>query len=173
MTRTALIRNSYKTLPLEWVHRDPRGNYLYFPHQLGVLNPNWGGDWRLKWSQSFGPFSWQAGKAIDDIRLPTLDVRIFGPCDILLGGSEHGGRVKIVDTFSGFEAIPELPRSELGQILAINVPGSMRSREIGIVALDPGVTFYGLSTAHSQPWLTNFSKLRDLLRFDHSCLPPV
>ena len=139
------------------VHRTSMnaGASLIFPHQLA--DPVWTGDWRLKWSQGFGPFSWRAaGEA-------SLKQGVFGPCVILVSGSDRPAKIKILDHGSGYDLDPEVPPAEHG-ITQLAVPGNVSYREIEITAGE-GLVFYGIQCQEPQPVSNR--------KFDHSVLPPV
>ncbi len=142
---------------------DPCGTWSYFPHQMHMLRGVYSGDWRLKENRAWGTFAWQAG----DGETPVLDIPIFGPCAVLVSGGEHGGKVEVLDSHSGFKATPDLvPEGETGQILQIQVPAGVQYSYLRLTALAPGVKFFGIQTREKQSWLP-------LSRFDYSNLPPV
>lgn len=152
------------------------GVYTIFPHQFGKLGGKWEGDWQLKWSQGFGPFSWKSGLygSIDirnegDVSIvgpPTLTLPLIGAVDLLVGGGEHGGYVEVVDTATGYKLSPQLLPDTGGQVMSLQVPAVMQLRGIRLTALSEGVVVYGVRTRTPQPTHANRS-------FDHSYLPPV
>ena len=159
-------------------HRDSQGQII-FPHQIPYLGGRYSGDWTLKWAQGYGPFAWQAEEkafpfyetrpfsTTPELQRPRLTVPVLGPCDIMVSGGASGGKVRIVDHQSGFEAEPELyPEGEQGQVLALTIPNAAGYREVELTALSPGVAFYGLRCREQQPVKQN-------LAFDHSWLPPT
>lgn len=142
-------------------HTEP-GCSVIFPHQLKYVGGSYSGDWMLKWAMAFGPFAWKAG---DD--QPSLRVPVLGSCDVLVSGGEKGGKVKVIDKQSGFEASPTLqPEGSQGQVLALNVPSSCGYREIEMTCLTSGTVFYGIKCREPQPYNPSLS-------FDHSWLPPT
>lgn len=157
--RTLAIHNGYwRPQVIEPVHRTTMngGASLVFPHQLS--EPVWRGDWRLKWSQGFGPFSWRANEDA-----ASLTQEIYGPCVFLVSGGARPVTVKIVDTESGYEVEPEVPPAEHG-ITQLAVPGNVSYRRLHMTAGE-GLVFYGIQCQEPQP-VTN-------QKFDHSDLPPV
>jgi len=144
------------------VHRSSLngGASLIFPHQLAA---EWEGDWRLKWSQGFGPFSWRSndpGMPADPCR---VQFDVFGPCVVLVSGGEREAKVSIIDTGSGYEIDPQVPPASHG-ITQLAVLGGFSLREI-VVHISGGGIFYGIQCQEPQP-LTN-------RKFDYSSLPPV
>lgn len=132
------------------------GASLIFPHQLA--EPDWGGDWRLKWSQGFGPFSWRAGA--DGCR---LQISVFGPVTFLVSGGERHAQISITDADSGYEISPKVPPAAHG-ITQLPVPGGCVYREI-VLTCGEGAVFYGIQTQEPQPVSHR--------KFDYSVLPPV
>lgn len=147
------------------IHRDVLGNFTIFPHQMHCLNGVYAGDWRLKWTQGFGPFSWVATSVGDSLTVP-----LVGHCEMLASGgnvSDLGAQVEIVDDHSGFSCSPVLaPEGPNSQIMAIPVPANISYREVRLTALSPGITFYGIRTREPQ-------MLYHATRFDHTMLPPA
>ncbi len=147
------------------------GYTLIFPHQLQYVGGSYNKNWVLKWTQGLGPFSWKADESLALLPIPAspaaFTVPILGACDILISGGEKGGKVKVIDKSSGFEASPTIqPEGDQGQVLALNVPLSCGYREIEVTCLSPGVIFYGIKCREPQPY-------NPTLSFDHSWLPPV
>lgn len=145
------------------IYRDVLGNFTIFPHQMHKLNGIYAGDWRLKWTQGFGPFSWAATSPGDSLTVP-----VVGHCDFLVSGgsSAAGGQVEIVDDHSGFSCSPVLaPEGPSTQIMSIPVPANVSYREVRLTALTPGIVFYGVRTREPQ-MVYNGS------RFTHAMLPP-
>jgi hypothetical protein len=138
-------------------HSSAANSYLYYAHQLP--RPHWEGDWRLKWSQGFGPFAWRAGS--DDAK---LTVSLYGPVVFLVSGGKNGGKVKIVDTDSGYEISPDLPANQPQNIAAMQVPAGVSYRQIEMTCSE-GVVFYGVQTTEQQPSTSE--------KFDYSKLPLV
>lgn len=153
-------------------HHSAHNGWMIFPHQVSAMGGVYEGDWWLRWSQGFGPFTWRAGTTdkypqAHDRDQPVLRLPVSGPCDLFLGGGETGGQVEIVDEDSRFRCAPVLlSEGSDVQILPVSVPGSVQHRVIRLTALSPGVTFYGLRTREPQPWLPQ-------VRFSHATLPPA
>lgn len=146
-------------------HQSEDGSWTVFPHQVAALDGKYDGDWRLKWSQGFGPFAYKTPDAMAEMWLPTLHIRLSGACSFLVSGGKEGGRVKVEDKHSGYTAEPLLPpEGDNGQILNLQVPGGVVSREIVLTMLSPGTCFYGIMTREAQMWNPQFT-------FDHSMLP--
>lgn len=141
------------------IHRQA-GGMLFFPHQMGhVTGAAYDGDWRLKWSQGWGPFAYRAGQGG-----ASLSARISGSCSFLVSGGIDGASVGITDTRSGFKTEPQLP-PEQGSFVEVNVPGGPVPREI-ILQANEGAVFYGLQIVDPQMIDTTF-------KFDWSVLPEV
>lgn len=145
-------------------HQMDDGTWIIFPHQVAAIGGKYQGDWKLKWSQGFGPFAWQAGEGA---RIPTtLTARISGPCTFMVSGGEAGGRVEIEDLHSGYKVTPELPaEGPTTQVLNLPVPGHVSYREVRLTMHTPGTRFYGIQTREAQPWLP-------AVKFIHATLPP-
>lgn len=158
--RTRDIREGSLQISTRLYYRDPAGAYLIFPHQLQEIGGSYEGEWRLKWSQGFGPFVWKAEQPGASLSVP-----VFGPAELLFLGGPEGGQIQIVDD-SGFTARPDLPPEKSGSVVSIMLPGNMSYRTVRVTALSAGICFYGLRTREAQPWLPN-------VRFDHSVLPPI
>lgn len=156
---TAAIRESvWRPQTITSVHRSSMngGASLVFPHQMTEFDRE--GDWRLKWSQGFGPFSWRANE--DGCR---LQVKVFGSCTFLVSGGERAAKINITDTGSGYEIDPEVPPVEHG-ITQLAVPGGCVYRDI-VMTCAAGAIFYGIQCQEPQPLPS--------IKFDHSDLPPV
>ena len=163
--RQLAIRQGRRHLPRnDWLLHD-QGGCTIFPHHVPKLGGVYEGDWRLKWLMGFGPFVWRAGADMEHLsiqvesgrewssppRHPTLTVSLYGPVSFLVSGGEHGGKVHLVDTHSGYEITPELP-PEGGEIKILNltVPGSVTYRTLKLTMLTPSTCFYGIrTTEHS------------------------
>ena len=151
----------------EWGVRTPvpmpesNGVCTLFPHQIGLLGGWYTGDWKLHWHQGLGPFAWKAADGA-----PTMEVRVSGPCQLLVSGGKDGGQVLVEDTYSGYSNDPMMEPETRQGIIAITVPAGIAYRRIRLTALTPGVIFYGLKTNESQPFEADWT-------FDHSVLPPV
>lgn len=153
------------------------GTFLYFPHHLPALRAFYSGDWGLKWSQGFGPFSWVStsdgmlqfmanafapeayGPNAKVVHTrPMLTLMLSGPCSFMLSG----GRVEVHDAASGYRVTPTLGEG----VVQVMVPSGISYREVTVTALDPGVTLYGMLTREAQPW-------RPHVKFDSDTLPPA
>lgn len=164
------------------------GNSFYImAHQVPQLGGKYEGDWRIRDNLGFGPFVWRAGKpkqdltppaqveplrrvytpATLDLLFPTLTILISGPCDFLVSGGKEGGTIRVEDEQSGYSVEPFL-KPETGQddVLQLSVPASAGYRNVKLMALTPGVCFFGIKTREPQPWLPQ-------VRFDYSTLPPA
>lgn len=155
--RTAMIRSgAWKPDTIKPIHQH-MGMQTHFAHQLTNLEFERGGDWRLQWSQGFGPFVYRANTE------SKMCLMLFGPVTFLVSGGKHGAKVTIRDTDSGYEISPELPAGEQ-QIAQLQVPGGMAYRGI-VMTCAPGAVFYGVQTSEPQPVTSS--------RFDYHSLPPV
>lgn len=142
------------------------GICTFFPHQMGYLGGWYTGDWKLHWAQGLGPFAWKDGAAPYKGNSPTMEVRVSGPCQLLVSGGAMGGQFMVEDTHSGYSNDPLLaPEAQQG-IIAVSVPAGVAYRKIRLTALTPGVIFYGLKVNEFQPFEAGWT-------FDHSVLPPV
>lgn len=154
-------------------HQAADGSWTVFPHQVAALGGRYEGEWRLKWSQGFGPFAYRAGNVEEYYaghgnvgeQLPTLTISLSGACAFFVSGGEKGGRVKVEDKHSGYVVEPLLPpEGPNGQILNLPVPGGAVPREIVLTMLSPGTIFYGIVVRDPQARDPHFT-------FDHSMLP--
>jgi hypothetical protein len=131
---------------------------VIFPHQLPRFQGEYAGDWRLHWSNGFGPFAWQSSGP-----LPCqLDVALSGPMSFLVSGGPNSARVEVCDMRSGYVMAPDL--SAEGGVMQLMVPAGVSHRHIRLTALDPGVVFYGVLVREPQPE-------RPKVRFDWNTLP--
>jgi hypothetical protein len=165
--RTAAIREGRWCLSDQMFCRIDDGTTLIFPHQVAAL----GGHglkhhWRLKWSQAFGPFAAVADySGIENAEHPHVSVPLAGPCTFFVSGGETGGKVRLVDTHSGYEIELELaPEGEARQVMQLAVPGNVAWRPVTLTALTPGVRFYGIKVSEPQPVDPAFA-------FEHGELP--
>lgn len=164
---SAAIRSGEMKMPIQ------PGNRLYhdqyhtiFPHQIGQLGGSYEGDWRFKWSMSYGCFAWKAGTLLNHPMTPVVTVPVFGPCELLISGGERGGKVKVEDA-AGFRCEPELqPEGSEGAVLRLAVPAAVTYREIKLTALTPGIVFYGVRSREAQPFYPE-------VKFDFRSLPPL
>ena len=161
--RTQAIRCGDMRMPGEGHgrHQADNGVWTIFPHQIGAMGGKYKGDWRPKWTQGFGPFTWES------VNIAEIVFPVSGSCQILVGGGQKGGKVRAVDTVSGYDVMPELPpEGEDTKILQLVVPASVSYREVRLLMSGPGLRFYGLQTQEPQPWFPE-------IQFDHSKLPVV
>ncbi len=176
-TKTSLIRESV-WYPGE-LNRQGRqcaidGTWTIFPHQFEKLGARWSGDWLLKWSQGFGPFSWKAGRdGVSNlgkkfsVNQSRLDLPILGECSLMVSGGPRGGEIQIVDPVGNRNQTLHLwPEDNGNQIMSVVIPPACAYRTLTLTALSEGITIYALRTRQPQPW-------RPGVRFDHSSLPPV
>lgn len=165
-----------KFKPGTHIERFHDGNaYTIFPHQIPAMGGLYQGDWRIRDFQGFGPFCWKAGpgeraygtegKSIYP-GAPELVVPVSGPCEFIVSGGKEGGRIKIEDEQSGYEAEPFLVPEGDSNFMQIAVPGSAGYRKLRLTALDPGVCLFAIKAREPQATLPK-------VRFDHSTLPPV
>jgi hypothetical protein len=170
------IREGHEEFPITPGMRLFHGDtWTIFPHQLPTLGAVYSGDWRLKWSLGYGCFAWKAGpgESVDETAVPVkwdnppmVNIPIIGSIDVLVSGGENGGQVRVEDEHSGFFCEPMLqPESQVGT-LAISVPGSYTYRNIRVIALTPGIVFYGIRSKEAQPYLPH-------VKFDFHLLPPL
>jgi hypothetical protein len=154
------VRTGARILPMgKQIHHNPEsGIYTVFPHQIPLLGGSYGGKWTLKWSQGLGPFAYRASENA------TCVVPVYGPCQVLVGGSPNGGHA-LIDAGDGYAVRPQLPPEKSGQILRVTVPTG-GYRPIRLTALTPGIVFHGIETREPQPTLTEY-------QFDYSSLPKV
>lgn len=158
--RVAALRYAYRDSNVPYAYPDTNGSQVWFSHQLGALNALYIGDWKLAWSQGFGPFPFKAGDEC------SVTVAISGPCQVLLSGGTDGGHFLVEDTQSGYSNDPVLaPEAQTG-IMGVQVPAGVAYRDIRITALKPGGRFYGIKVFEPQPSNPTW-------KFDHSYLPPV
>jgi len=172
--RTERRRRQGWGVAIPYAMPEAHGVFTYFPHQIGLVGGWYSGDWKLHWHQGLGPFAWKApthaeifcstkGLLVDP---PTMEVRVSGPCQLLVSGGANGGQVLVEDTYSGYSNDPMMEPEARQGIIAITVPAGIAYRRIRLTALTPGVIFYGLKTNEFQPFEADW-------HFDHSVLPPV
>jgi hypothetical protein len=139
------------------------GGHIYLAHQLGALSVHWFGGWSMVHNLGFGPFGYRA----DDSE-SSLAVELSGAIDILAGGGDKGGSLRICDMHSGYEITPQLKLAELGGQLLTNcvVPAGVSWRTVRVDRITPGVIIYGIRAKETQP-------IDPRWRFDASSLPPA
>ena len=157
--RLRKIREMRQSLTGPGLLRKVGDSTLFFPHQVGMLDAALSGNWRLKWTQGWGPFSYRAGQGG-----ASLSVRIAGSASFHLSGGEAGASVIVSDTRSGFRAEPSLPLESAGMI-TVGVPGPLVPRLVTLECAE-GAVFHGLETQGIQLLDSSF-------RFDYSVLPEV
>lgn len=162
IARTARIRSGdLKMANTRFMQQDD-GSYLIMPHQFPMLGGEFLGDWRLKWNQGIGPFSWVPGGA--DHILPFAQCPIYGSCSLMLSGGKTGAKIEISDAESGWtQQLTLQPEGDQGQVLNLPIPGTGAHR-LHLTALEPGATVIGIMTRDMQPYMTDIS-------FEHSQLP--
>lgn len=140
-TNLELIRKGELHLPAAGaIHRDGAG-MNFFPHQLGFLRAKQSG-FRLKWSQGFGPFAYQAGEGG-----ASISAWVSGPVSIFATGGEFVGHVKVEDHRSGFKFDPALPAGN--EPMSVIIPGGPIPRLV-TAEFGEGAIFYGLQTVDAQ-----------------------
>jgi hypothetical protein len=155
VARTASIRaGKWRPDAIKPIHQH-MGTHTIFAHQLPF--PKWEGEWRLRWSQGFGPFAWRADSDC------SMCVLLFGPVTFLISGGKNGAKVTLTDTESGYEISPDLPAGEQ-QIAQVQMPAGMSYRQI-VMTCGEGAVFYGVQTTEPQPIVNS--------KFDYHSLPPV
>lgn len=130
------------------LHHDADNNiHTFFAHQLGMLGGYVSSNgWVSKDIRRIGPLTYIAAKEDAEISIP-----MTGNCSFLVSGGEKGGKVKIVDLASGFEAEPYLtPESQQGMLLSVNVPGSFATRTVKLIAKNKDVRFYAVQSREPQ-----------------------
>ena len=144
-------------------YRDDAGLTYIFAHQVaGLEHAVYTGEWRLRFSQGFGPFAWRATQKGD-----SFEADISGGLDFMVSGGPDGGEVEVSDVGSGYVVSPRLPPEERqNALMHLHVPSQIGYRRVRLVAKDPGVCFYGVRCREPQPERGDWS-------FDHSVLPPV
>ena len=154
------------------LHDPASGTFTYFAHQLEGIGACYEGDWRLEFSQGFGPFAWRAGNIEHELngqRLtlfdgsPTVTIPLSGPVELLASGGKQGGSLRVEDAHSGYVASPALPPRDL---VSLPIPAQVSYRDVRLTALSPGVVFYGVRSREPQPFSPQWW-------FDWHKLPPV
>ena len=153
--RTALIRAGKLSLTQPF----PENN-LIFAHEIERVTGWYTGDWRLQWSQGFGPFAYRSDGEAE------MHAWICGACTVMVSGGTIGGKVRVTDTYSGYEQVLTLSPEDTAGMMQMTVPAGVSYREIILHALTPGVIFYGIAVNEPQVVAPN-------VKFDHSSLPGV
>lgn len=161
------LRQGVRAIPNCFELYDPNtGTFTIFPHQVAKFGGVYEGDWRLKWTQGFGPFSWKAGMMAHDV-FPAFTIPLSGSVEFLVSGGEHGGTVQLEDTHSGYQITPPLPpEPQGGGFMSLPVPAGVSYRQVKLTMLSPGTVFYGIRTREPQPWISD-------VEFDWHTLPRV
>ncbi len=144
-------------------YRDDAGLTYLFTHQLpGLEDTRFEGEWRLRWSQGFGPFAWRSTQKGD-----SFETYISGGFDFMVSGGADGGEVEVSDVGSGYVVSPRLPpEATQGMMMHLHVPAQVGYRKVRLIAKDPGISFYGIRCREPQPSRPGWA-------FDHSALPSV
>lgn len=144
-------------------YRDDAGLTYLLTHQLaGLEDSRFEGEWRLRWSQGFGPFAWRSTQKGD-----SFETYISGGCDFMASGGPDGGEVEVSDVGSGYVVSPRLPpEADQGALLHLHIPVQVGYRKVRLVAKAPGISFFGIRCREPQPERPGWT-------FDHSVLPPV
>jgi hypothetical protein len=172
--RTAAIRRGEQDAGwLGSVLHDPAsGAFTYFAHQVEGIGARYEGDWRLEFSQGFGPFAWRADPGTRDYDpegcawhngTPKVTISLSGFVELLASGGKQGGSLRVEDTHSGYVVSPTLPPRNL---VSLPIPAQVSYRDVRLTALSPGVVFYGVRSREPQPFSPQW-------RFDWHKLPPV
>ena len=129
------------------LHHDADSNvHTFFAHQIEMLGGRTNGAWAVKDIRRIGPLTYIASD--DDAQ---LEMPLTGNCSFLVSGGENGGKIKIVDTASGFEAEPFLPaEANGGALLSVNVPGLFATRTVKLIAKSKDVRFYAVQVREPQ-----------------------
>lgn len=157
--RTRQIRERNLDINSPATDYDPRigGERIIFAHQAPRFGATFSGNWRLQWSQGFGPFAYRAGEGGASVSVP-----VYGSCSFLVSGGDTGSRCKVTDATSGYTHAPNLSGDGVS---VVPVPGAVTYREVTL-AMDEGGVFYGYNSPEGQPYRPGF-------KFDYSTLPPV
>lgn len=170
IARTALIREGAMQLPDTRFMQNDDGSFVIMPHQVSMLGGGFEGDWRLKWNQGIGPFSWEAGR-LEEYDMghgnvgeqePIMTCPISGPCSLLMQGGQGGGKIMASDEQTGWEITADVKPGP--DIFNLQVPGNIGYRNVRLTALTPGIVFVGIVCREMQPYLPE-------VQFDHSMLP--
>lgn len=158
---TRCVREGRMQLQLKpWlVQQQANGSilYTYFPHQFERIGGKFTGDWRLKWSQGHGPFTYESAGG-------KLTIPVFGSCAFMVTGGERGAKIRVSDRKSGYEIAPEIGPESMGA-MALPMSAGPSYREIEIEAT-AGARIMSLQTSEPQPWFPG-------IKFDWNSLPPV
>ncbi|HTQ99120.1 MAG TPA: hypothetical protein VMH83_03980 [Candidatus Acidoferrum sp.] len=117
------------------------GAATYFPHQIASLGGCREGEWKLKWSQGWGPFAYRTdGNA-------KLVLPLTGPCVLMMSASAPGVKARVVDKHSGYNIEFEVMQEDAGRgLMNVTVPGAFMYRDIEVTTQVPGLNFYGVMT---------------------------
>jgi hypothetical protein len=135
------------------------GTRIVFPHHAPKFGATYSGNWKLQWSQGFGPFAYRAGPGGASLSLPA-----YGTISFLVSGGANGAECKLKDAATGYEHSPILRRADVEQgMVQLVLPGSVIYREVQLDLTEGGV-FYGYSSSEPQPSLPD-------VHFDYTTLP--
>ena len=162
--RTAAIRRGERDPAWwPWLHDPASGTFTYFAHQVEGIGARYEGDWRLEFSQGFGPFAWRADLEPPTVGSASVTIPLSGPVELLASGGKQGGSLRAEDTHSGYVASPILPPDDL---VSLPIPAQVSYRDVRLTALSPGIVFYGVRSREPQPFSPQW-------RFDWHKLPPI
>ncbi|PWU21839.1 MAG: hypothetical protein C5B50_00720 [Verrucomicrobia bacterium] len=148
------------------LHGAQAGQHIVFAHHMRQMVKPGGAfleatgadsDWRLRWSQGFGPFGWQAARSGAKVKFP-----LFGQAALVVMTKRKGCHIRVFTDSSDIS--PEIP--DTGEIVGLSIPGRMETREVQ-VSCDEGAVILGLQCGQIQPWF------RSSAFFRHYHLPPV
>jgi hypothetical protein len=125
--------------------------YVVFPHHVARHRDSFISDgWRLKWDQTFGPFTFVSARPGAAISMP-----LSGPVDLLFQRGPWGGECHLV---RGPQATRVNLKHDADDFISVSLPGT--SGQISLVhleALSEGVTWRGFESPELQ---LNFSDQR-------------
>jgi len=137
------------------------GSSMIMPHQFLAVGGWFEGEWALKWSQAFGPFTYRGrveSKAF---------VRLSGPVSFLVSGGKSGGEVRVQDYSSNFDVTVRVdPEGPNGQVMQLPVPAGVSYRALSVIVVSGEIWLYGVAAREQQPLYFPIS-------FTHAHLPPV
>jgi hypothetical protein len=129
-------------------HFDLRTNcWNAFAHEVAAANRDFvRGNWKLKWSQCFGPFVFVAQEAGCQIEVPIFSEQSMLLCGF--GPNCGSAEVEMGNTTAFIDCKrPEATNSAVG-LEPMTEPGSM----LRITVRESGFQFYGLMTSRVQSW---------------------
>jgi hypothetical protein len=134
--RLLAIRSAGLAFPSSTVYHTQTGSHLYFPHQLARLRAVFNGDWKFRWTQGFGPFSYVAQAGAE------LRLTLQGPAGI----HTHDSQFAITDSLSGFTTAPAIGPEPV----CITVPGSLPMHDVTLRALKDNSVLLAVETTLPQ-----------------------